>query len=85
MSNVKTRKLVSISGEAIKEALKCLMILPKILAKCSNTMSDIVLASEEEAKTASRQYSNEKGTTVASQIYGHPLDKKYHTQGALEH
>lgn len=37
------------------------------------------------SKTASRQYSNEKGTTVASQIYGHTLDKKYHTRGALEH
>lgn len=50
MLNVKTCKLVGVSKEDIEEALKCFKIVLKILAKYSNAMWDILLASEEEAK-----------------------------------
>lgn len=49
MMDVKTCKLVAINREAIEEAVKRLRINSKILAKHSNTMWDILLATEDEA------------------------------------
>lgn len=40
-SDVKTRKLIGVSREAVEEALKYLQIVPKILAKRSNVMWDL--------------------------------------------
>lgn len=49
-TDVKTRKLVGVSRETIEEALTSLNIGASVLTKQSNTMSDILLASEEVAK-----------------------------------
>lgn len=50
-SDVKTHKLIGVSRECMEEALKVLNIHPKILARRSNALWDLLLASEEQAKT----------------------------------
>lgn len=49
-TDVKTHKLIGVSREVMEKALKCLKTAPKILAKLSNAMSEVLLATEEEAK-----------------------------------
>lgn len=41
--DVRTSKLISVSKEMMQEALKNFKIMPKILAKCSNAMWDVLL------------------------------------------
>lgn len=50
-TDVKTRKLIAVKREVMKEALKNLQISAKILARCSNAMWDIVLVTEDAAKS----------------------------------
>lgn len=44
-------KLIGVSREIMEGALKCLNIAPNLLAKRSNAMWDILLATEEEARS----------------------------------
>lgn len=49
-SEVKSRKLIGVSREMMEEALKTLNVAPRMLARRSNALWDILLADEEEAK-----------------------------------
>lgn len=49
-SDIKSWKLIGVSRETLEEALKSLNIAPKVLARRSNTMWNILLATEQEAK-----------------------------------
>lgn len=48
--DVKTRKFVAVSREAMEEALKALNMMVKVMARRSYAMWDILLASEEAPK-----------------------------------
>lgn len=50
-ADVKSRKYMSVSREAIEEPLKALNIRAKMLAQMSNAMWDILFATEEVANT----------------------------------
>lgn len=49
-TDIKTRKLIGVIRVVMEEALKIIKKAPKILAKRSNAMWDVLLATEEEAK-----------------------------------
>lgn len=49
-TNANTRKLMGVSRETMEEALKSLKVGPKILARRSKTMCDILLITEQEAR-----------------------------------
>lgn len=48
--DVRTQRLIGVSKETLEEALKSFKIGPKILARMSNALWDILLATVEEAK-----------------------------------
>lgn len=48
--DVKTLKLISVRRKTLEEALKSLNVGPKILAKRSNALWNILLALKEEVK-----------------------------------
>lgn len=49
-TDIKSRKLIGVSREAMEEAAKSLRIAPKILARRINALWDLLLATEQEAK-----------------------------------
>lgn len=51
MTDVELRKFIGVSREGMEETLKNLNIRVKVLARRSNTMWDVLLVSEEEAKS----------------------------------
>lgn len=59
-----TRRLIGVSRETMAERLKSLQILPKVLARRTNPMWDILLACEEDGK----KLSGSVLTTKSSQL-----------------
>lgn len=49
-SNVKSLKLIGVSRETVEETLKKLNIAPKVLARRTNAIWEILLATEREVK-----------------------------------
>lgn len=49
-TDVKSRKLIGVRKETMEKALNSLSIKPKVLAKRSNAIWDILLATKQEAK-----------------------------------
>lgn len=57
-TNVWTRRFIGVKREAIEEALKCLQIQTKVLARGSNAMWDTLLLNEEQTKKYGRQHTD---------------------------
>lgn len=66
----KTCKLIGVSRETIEETLKSFNNAAKVLAKWSNAMWDILLASE-----VGRECPHHKIGEAANQVYGHPQEQ----------
>lgn len=54
-SDVKSRKLTGVSRETMVEVLKTLKIYPKVLARRTNALWDILLPTEQDGQATSRQ------------------------------
>lgn len=92
-SDVKTHKLIGVSRECMEEALKVLNIHPKILARRSNALWDLLLASEEQAKTLAGSVLFTKSIRLQTEymgtcrtrvtIHGVPVDITTNRMGAF--
>lgn len=67
------------------EALKCLKLALKILVKRSNALYDVLLATEEEEKTVSREYFDDEVSLFANEVHGRPPDNDYFSRGAYRY
>lgn len=86
-SDVKrSQKLIGVSKETIEENLKSLNIASKVLARMSNAIWDILLATEQKANPNWLGVcpGNSSGMTIDA-VYGHPVNKNYSSWGARRH
>lgn len=74
-TNIKSRKLISVKRDGMVEALKSLNIGVKVLARRTNAMWDILLVSEEKAKSFHWGHSGNKGRKAANVEHGHQKDQ----------
>lgn len=72
-TDAKTRELICVSRETMKEVLKSINIGTKVLAKRSNAMADIMLATVEAAKRLAGNILTTK--SVRLQIHMPPQDE----------
>lgn len=77
LTNVKSRKLSGISRKTTKEDLKSLKIVPKVWARRSNALWDILLVTKQEAKHLGNKMCPSTGMIWARQ--------SDHTWGACRH
>lgn len=61
---------IDVSKEAIEEALKILQIQPKVLAHRSNTMWDVLLANEGQAKNLAGSILTRKSVCLQTEYMG---------------
>lgn len=81
--DVKTQKYIAVNKAIIEEALKTLNIGEKVLARRSNAIWDIVLATEEAAKIMSRQLThNQDIKTANGKCHEQQEDPDYFRWGA---
>lgn len=78
-ADIKSRNLIGVSRETMEEALKSLNITPKILARRTRALWDLLIATEEEAKkltgsvlTSKTEYMGTRRTNVT--MHGVPID-----------
>lgn len=91
-TDVKSRQLIGVSRENMKEVLKSLKIMPKMLARSSNSMWDL-LSSKQEAKQLAgsilstyslqlqTEYMRTRNTNIT--IHGVPVDISENRIGAF--
>lgn len=73
---------MGISREIMEEVLKSLNIAPKVLARRSNTMLDILLATVKEAKILAGSILTSKLVRLQT-VSGHMKDENHTSQGPL--
>lgn len=69
-TNVKAQKFIRVSRETMEEALKSLNIVPKVKARRSNAMWDILQATEQEAKQLARSILKSKAVRLQTEYMG---------------
>lgn len=91
-SDIKSRKLIGVSRETMEEVLKVLQISPKVLARRSNAMWDILLPTEQDAKQIAgnilttknlrlqTEYMDTRRTRIT--VHGVPVDVSTDRMGA---
>lgn len=69
-SNIKTRKLIGVSRENMEDALKTLHIIPKVLARKTNALWDILLPTEQQARDLAGSVLNTKTLRLQTEYIG---------------
>lgn len=69
-TDIKTGRLIGVSREVMKEALKSFNILPRLLARRSKAMWDILSSTIEEAKALSGRISTTKLVRLQTDYLG---------------
>lgn len=84
-SYVKTRKLIGVRNENMEETLKTLRISPKVLARRTNALWNILLPTEQQGKELTGSVLNTNNLSLlgvrkmeqASHLRQHPMQRRF--------